>query len=508
MWPIQRLRGILRSERAADVRRRLRPAIPFVVGLAGAWLGMAVWGASKVDMGPFVVRLDTQFGRGVTDIILPPLGHLTANSHSAPLRLSATLLDVRINELTRDLSAGGIDGLVARVQSDSARALPLHAFRTIAVAALGALILGALAFRRRWVSLASTVLVAVILVGGSEILAMATFRSTAFATPTFSGSLALAADVIPPVRSAATKFDEFRAQLERVVDGAIKVYTSIQTSPVGEVGEIRVLHISDIHLSPLGLEFTKQIASGFDVDFIVDTGDTTSFGTPPENVVLNEIASMGKPYVWVRGNHDSTAFQQALKELPNAIVLDGTTTELNGLRLYGKGDPIKPPSIERLSDSVFETRVLAVDPLVLSDVERSAEPVDIVAVHDDRMAQSVAGHVPLVISGHFHVNGSRAQDGTLYLRVGTTGGSNFGTFVPDEGIPLSAEVLYFEPGTPPHLVAYDLIEQSPKTGALTVTRHLVEQEFGILTPSPSPIPTPSPLPTVSAGLAGAATRTP
>jgi hypothetical protein len=61
-------------------------------------------------------------------------------------------------------------------------------------------------------------------------------------------------------------------------------------------------------------------------------------------------------------------------------------------------------------------------------------------------------------------------------------------------------------------VAYDLIEQSPKTGALTVTRHLVEQEFGILTPSPSPSPspilTPSPSSTETAGLAGAATRTP
>jgi len=506
MRPITTLRRILRSERAADVRRLVRLALPLAVGLAGAWLGMSVWGASRVDMGPFVVRLDTQFGRGVTDIVLPPLGHLTANTHSAPLRLSATLLDVRISELTRELSAGGIDGLVARVQADSGHALPLHAFRAIAVAGFGALLLGALAFRTRWVPLVSTILIAMTLVGGSEILALATFRSGAFATPTFSGSLALAADIIPPVRYAATKFDEFRAQLERVVDGAIKVYTSIQTSPVGEAGEIRVLHISDIHLSPLGLEFAKQIADGFDVDFIVDTGDTTSFGTPPENVVLNDIASMGRPYVWVRGNHDSRAFQEAMEKLPNAIVLDGTTTELDGIRLYGKGDPIKPPTIERLSDAVFESRVLAVDPFVLSDVERAPQPVDIVAVHDDRMAQSVAGHVPLVISGHFHVNGSRVQDGTLYLRVGTTGGSNFATFLPDEGIPLSAEVLYFEPGTPPRLVAYDLIEQSPKTGALTVTRHLVEQEFGTLTPSPSPSPMPSP--TETAGLAGAVSRTP
>jgi len=508
MRPIPRLRRSLQSGRVADGRRLLRLALPLALGVAGAWLGMAVWGASRVDMGPFVVRLDTQLGGGVTDIVLPPLGQLSANTHAAPLRLRATLLDVRITELTSDLSAGGIDGLVGRVHADSRRALPLHALRTIAVGGFGALLLGALAFRKRWVPLVSTILVAVILVGGSEILAMATFRSAAFATPTFSGSLALAANIIPPVRSAATKFDEFRAQLERVVDGAIKVYTSIQTSPVGEVGEIRVLHISDIHLSPLGLEFAKQIADGFDVDFIVDTGDTTSFGTPPENLVLNDIATMGRPYVWVRGNHDSRTFQEALRKVPNAIVLDGTTTELNGLRVYGRGDPIKPPTIERLSDDVFETRVLAADPLVLSDVERSPQPIDVVAVHDDRMAQSVAGHVPLVISGHFHVNGSRAENGTLYLRVGTTGGSNFATFLPDEGIPLSAEVLYFEPGTPPRLVAYDLIEQSPKTGALTVTRHLVEGEFGTLTPSPSPSPSPSASPAGTGGVAGAASRTP
>jgi predicted phosphodiesterase len=498
------LRRILQSGRAASARRIVRLALPLAVGLAGAWLGMALWGSSTVDMGPFVVRLDTHFGRGVTDIVLPPLGHLSADTHSAPLRLSATLLDVHINELTRELSADGIDGLVARVETASRHALPLHALRTIAVAGGGALLLGLLSFRKRWIPLVSSILVAVTLVGGTEILALATFRSAAFATPTFSGSLALAADIIPPVRSAATKFDDFRTQLERVVDGAIKVYTSIQTNPVGGAGEIRVLHISDIHLSPLGLEFAKQIADGFDVNFIVDTGDTTSFGTPPENAILNDIASMGRPYIWVRGNHDSLAFQLAMEKLPNAIVLDGTTTVQNGLRIYGLGDPIKPPTIERLSDAVFQTRVIAVDPLVLSAVEGSPQPVDIVAVHDDRMAQSVAGHVPLVISGHFHVNGSRTQDGTLYLRVGTTGGSNFATFLPDQGIPLSAEVLYFEPGTPPRLVAYDLIEQSPKTGALTVTRQLVEEEFGALTPSPSP----SPPPTGTGGVAGAASRTP
>src|SRR5438093_10367517 len=101
MRPITTLRRILRSERAADVRRLVRLASPLAVGLAGAWLGMSVWGASRVDMGPFVVRLDTQFGRGVTDIVLPPHGNLNANTHTAPLRLRATVLDVRICQSSR-----------------------------------------------------------------------------------------------------------------------------------------------------------------------------------------------------------------------------------------------------------------------------------------------------------------------------------------------------------------------------------------------------------------------
>src|SRR2546422_6426493 len=99
MRPITTLRRIFGSERAADARRLGRLAFPLAVGLAGAWLGMSVWGASRVDMGPFVVRLHKQVGRGGTDIVLPPLGHLTAHKHSAPLRLSATLLDGRIREL-------------------------------------------------------------------------------------------------------------------------------------------------------------------------------------------------------------------------------------------------------------------------------------------------------------------------------------------------------------------------------------------------------------------------
>jgi len=483
------------------LQRIARKLAPLLVGLTGAWAGMAIWGSTTVEMGPFEVRLDTGFGRGSTDIVLPPLGHLTADTHTAPLRIQATLLDVRVPELTRALRDADLSSLVERVETDAEVGLRVHALLIFGVAIASALGLSLLVFRlqRRAVGLA--VLAAVVAVGGSELLALATYRADAFRTPTYSGSLALAERVIPPVRTAE-QIDAFREQLARVVDGAIAAYTSIQTNPLGGDGEIRVLHISDLHLAPFGFEFARQIADGFDVDFVVDTGDTISFGTEPESLVLSEIRDFGRPYVWVRGNHDSTAFQAAVARLPNAIVLDGDATTLDGLRIYGLGHPVPPTITRDLPDEVFAERAFEAGKQILADLE-GMPAVDIVAVHDDRMAEAVAGLVPLVISGHFHENGARVESGTLFLRLGTTGGSALATFEPEGGIPLSAEVLYFEPGSPPRLIAYDLIQQSPKTGALTVTRHLVENEFGALTPSPPPTPSPSPAPPQSSQSAAA-----
>jgi len=263
-----------------------------------------------------------------------------------------------------------------------------------------------------------------------------------------------------------------------------------------------------MHLAPLGYQFAKQIARGFDVDFVIDTGDTTSWGTEAENVVADLFRSYDKPIVWVRGNHDSLKLQSELDEIDNVHVLDGSSVEIDGLRIYGLGHPVPPTITREISDEDFEAAARSMDERVVDDIEAMG-PIDIIAVHDDRMAEEAAGLVPLVLSGHFHVQSTRVIAGTIFLRAGTTGASAFGTFETDEGIPLSAEVLYFEPGTPPRLIAFDLIDQSPKTGSLTVQRVLIEQEFGELTPSPEPsvTPTETSTPTGSATASPSATTT-
>jgi predicted MPP superfamily phosphohydrolase len=480
------------------VRRAGRLASAVLVGLLGAWLGAVLLGHAEVPMGPFRVEVSAGFGRGVTDIGLPPFGRVIADTHVAPLRISATLQDVGVERLTEVVGRIGVQGLVDQVERDALAELRRLAVRLLEVSTIGALGFAVLVFRRRWKPVLVAGLVAMLAVGGVEILAWRTYRPAAFAEPTYTGSLGPAAKLIGPVREATDRIEDFRAGLQALIAGATRAYTSIQAQPLVGDDVVRVLHISDIHASPLGMDFARDVADSFDVDAVIDTGDTTSFGTPIENLIATRIPGFGRPYLFVRGSHDPMSLQAEIAGLPNGVVLDGNVTEVGGLTVYGLGHPsFTPARGEEVDPEDFEEASRGAGPVIAEDLDALDEPPNVVAVHDDRMAEAVAGRVPLVISGHFHETSARVLNGTLFLRLGTTGGSGAGIFRGLEEIPLSAEVLYFSRGPEPALVAYDVIEQFPETGSLTVTRHLVSREFGDLVATPSPTVSLAPTLTVT-----------
>jgi hypothetical protein len=205
--------------------------------------------------------------------------------------------------------------------------------------------------------------------------------------------------------------------------------------------------------------------------------------------------------VFVRGSHDSPALQGTIAAQSNAVVLDGRSETIEGLTLYGLGHPeFTPARGVPVDDEAFAEAARSSGAVIGSALDGADDRFDVIAVHDDRMAEAVAGRVPLVISGHFHETTATVRNGTLFLRIGTTGGSGAGIFR-DLGVPFSAEVLYFSRETQPELVAYDVIEQFPESGSLTVQRVNVVQEFGLLSPTPSPSRTTSESETPSPGIA-------
>jgi predicted phosphodiesterase len=474
------------APKSSWLRRLATAALAALVGLAGAWLALTAFGHRDADLGPFRVRFSSTFGRGDTTISLPPFGRLRADTHVAPLHVTLALQEVDVPRLSSDLQRRGVSALADEVQAKALDQVTPFALRLVGIAAAGALVAGLLVFRRKWRRVGIAVLCAVLVVGGSEALARATYHPTALLHPRFSGSLALAPRLIGPAQTALGRIEDFQVELERIVGGAARLYGSIESSGLGDGDDIRVLHISDIHLSPLGLGFAQQTADAFDVDFIVDTGDLTSFGTPAESLILRYMTGFDRPYLFVRGNHDSSSLTDAMRRIPNVTVLDRTTKTIDGITVYGIADPVfTPDKTQALDNDEVAAAVRAAGPTVAADVAALPAPPTMVAVHDERMADEVAGNVPLVVSGHFHVTATRQRGGTIFCQVGTTGGAG-ADFLEDPGIPLSAEVLHFDRAAPHALLAWDVIEQSPQSGSLTVQRHLASEQL-----PPEPAPTPS-----------------
>jgi predicted phosphodiesterase len=480
---------------------------PFVIGIVGAWFALGAFGHQTDAMGPFHVRFDAFFGRGLTDIALPPLGTLRANTHLAPLHLRATLQDVDVDALQPYLtSLDGPSRLAAQLERQTLDRTVPFAFWLLEIGSLGALMLGALVFREPRRAVAA-LLVGFITVAGAEGLALQTYDPRAFLTPSYTGTLALAPQLFGPVEGTIRRVGYFRNELERIVASAGQAYAAVEANPLGRGDEITVLHISDIHLSTLGYGFALQLAQSFNVDMVLDTGDTGSFGTAAEQAILTWVPRFDRPYVFVRGSHDSIAFQQAVAGYPNATVLDGNATEIEGLTIYGLGDPyfVSARGAPKTEEQITRL-VKSVAPGLRDDVRALPRPPDIVAVHDERMAELATGYAPVVASGHFHTNQDRVVDGTLFLQVGTTGGAGPTGFTPEGDVPFSAEILYFRSsadGTN-RLIAWDVVQELPATGSFSVQRHVVATDYGPISPSPPPEVTPgeSSIPTGPSGASG------
>ncbi len=336
--------------------RRLAAGLlaPTLVGVLGAGLATQAFARTTVPLGPFRVQLDVGFGPGRTDIALPPLGELRADTHDAPLRLTATLRDVDVQGLQNYLRGKTLEQLAADVGRQAEDRLLPFALRTLAVGLAGALLLALVAFRRHARPIVIALLAALVALGGAEALTALTYDTTAFRSPTYAGTLSLAPQLFGPIGSTVRRLDYFQTELQRIVAAGAGAYAAVQSNPLGRGNEIRVLHISDIHDSPLGYRFAQELARGFDVNFVIDTGDVTSFGTPAEDLILRYVPGFHRPYVFVRGSHDSIALQAAMANIPNARVLDGTTATIDGITIYGLGDPY---FVQRRGDPLSDSRI-------------------------------------------------------------------------------------------------------------------------------------------------------
>ena len=485
-------------EAAVGWRRRWGPTARVVLfALVGAAGALALAGRVPAHVGPFDTTMAARPSlHGNTVVHLSPLGTIELDTHDWPIRLDLRVEELGLTEAERIAdNPQVIDDLGDDVADDVRSALVSLVLRCVLVATVGG-VAGALAARLGWRSALVGLATGALLVVGAGAGAAATFDANAVAEPRYTGLLSRAPAAVGDVEDIIDRFGEYREQLSDLVGNVVTLYLAAEDLPTFAPDDdtIRVLHVSDIHLNPQAFDLMEQLTEQFDVDAIADTGDIVDWGTGPESQLLDQIGDLQVPYIFVRGNHDSRSTQRAVAQQPNAVVLDGDAAEVAGLRFWGIGDPRYTPDKDQVGSGPSEQeRAEAFAPEVADDLAAAEPPdVDVVLVHDPRMAADVGGEVPLVLAGHTHEPGDELigpadedeesadtdtteepPPDTRLLVEGSTGGAGLRGLQGDEPKPLQASVLYFDPDTH-ELLAYDRVSVQGlgETGA-TIDRHIL-----------------------------------
>jgi predicted phosphodiesterase/phage shock protein PspC (stress-responsive transcriptional regulator) len=486
------------AEPGVGWRRRWGPTARVVLfALVGAAGALALAGRVPAQVGPF----DTTMGarpslNGNTLVHLAPLGTIELDTHDWPIRLDLRVEELGLAEAERIAdNPQVIDNLGDDVADDVRGALVRLVLRCVLVATVGGVV-GGLAARLGWRSALVGLATGAVLVVGAGAGAAATFDANAVAEPRYTGLLSRAPTAVGDVEDIIDRFGEYREQLSDLVGNVVTLYLAAEDLPTFAPDDdtIRVLHVSDVHLNPQAFDLMGQLTEQFDVDAIADTGDIVDWGTEPESQLLGQIGDLEVPYIFVRGNHDSRSTQRAVAEQPNAVVLDGDAAEVAGLRFWGIGDPrYTPDKDQAMAGPSDGERAEAFAPEVADDLAAAEPPdVDVVLVHDARIAADIGGEVPLVLAGHTHEPSDERIEpadkdeesgdtdtteepppDTRLLVEGSTGGAGLRGLQGDEPKPLQASVLYFDPDTR-ELLAYDRISVKGlgETGA-TIDRHVL-----------------------------------
>jgi Calcineurin-like phosphoesterase len=446
--------------RKRPLRRVLAGA---AAGAAAAILAVSLLSTSG-DVGPtrVSVRLRPAL-EGKTEIAVPPLGGLDLDTHGTPLTVRARIDQIDVEAVRQLARAGDIDAqLRSDVERDVRTLAGAVARRALLVAVVAGIVAGALIpGRRRHTALAGG-LSAAILVSGTLAWTWTGLRPDAVNTPRFTGALTAAPELLSAVRREVGDLDGVRERVDVLADRIALLDDGFGAAPVDD--EVRLLHISDVHLNPIGLELAASLAAAFDVDAVIDTGDLTSFGVDAEARIAVLLDQFPVPYYLVPGNHDSPANRDAMARHPNVTLVDGQAFDVAGLTVLGVGDP----GFTALGGIPYDEakqmrRERAGEVVGLVDVARP----DVLAVAGAGLAEQVLGDVPLVISGDIHRRSEDLRDGTRLLTVGSTGATGLGSFTVVEDRPYEAQVLRFADG---RLTGLDYVSLSGLSGAFTFER--------------------------------------
>lgn len=435
------------------------PIVLILTAIVFALIAVTLFGQASYQIDGATVSLGIGPAlSGSTEVVIPPIGTIAAQTHKTPVKASIGIERVSVDGLKR-LADSSLtkQEFFSQTQRQATvavkRFLARLLFLAAAAGAAASLALSPRSWRRLVLGTVSGLLVMAVLISATFF----TYDYQAFRQPKYTGVLTAAPWLISSIEDKLNSLDAFRQDIKQLATNLHYFYARVEKlgPDFNTGGTVRVLHVSDIHDNPAGMELVKQVASDFHANFVIDTGDITDYGTPMEAGLAARVKELGIPYIFVPGNHDSPQVAAELQGLGNVrVVKSGALVTVDGISILGYPDPFSTTNSTQQSQSPEMSKRYAAD---LAAIYRHL-PVkpDVVAVHEPADADALIGKAKVVLSGHTHQPLVDIRNGTELINAGTSGAAGIRTFKVEQGIPYTLKLLYFQKD-PVKLMAIDSI---------------------------------------------------
>lgn len=445
-----------------------------IMAILGSMLFIQLFARLSFQYDSFSFTLKTNFNlSGGTTINVPPVGQLFLKTHYTPWRFVFTLDAIDFTKLEQQLdSIPAKEQWLKTLERETLQTI-LKLFLFVTVAGLLGAFLTLLSLRIKpfsnhfWYGMLGAFILVLTLITTTAL----TYNSDAIEHPQYQGVLASAPWAMNLVTMGLDNIEVIGDNLKKISRDLPMLFK--QAAQIKNIGDLQfdlaALHVSDIHNNPAALEFITELVNNFKIELIIDTGDLTDYGTPLEAEIINQIAHIKIPYIFVPGNHDSSLIIKRLKKVPSVKVLNQGILKVKGLLIAGQADP---SSLGYNSDIASPEAIKKAAAALKQTLQDTAKTPNIVIVHNRELVTDMIGQVPLILHGHDHQYRLTTEEKTVINDTGTTGAAGLRGLT-EEGVPYSATILYWrkDQDGAMTLKALDSIKINGVAGKLTIERH-------------------------------------
>ncbi len=461
-----------------------------IFSIAMAIFFVNAFSGTDIALDALDVRMTAKVGyEGGTVFEVPPIGSIRAKTHRVPLKFEVMLKNINVRQLETIIGGLPDDATVRHLLEGRVRtALGVMLLRILALAGIGGGIGAFIAGERRRSGIIAGFSVGILLFGILLSFVYIDYDPGRFEDPQYQGIVEAAPWMLGLLGRSLGQVERFGVQMRALVGNLESLFERVDSMERlgGLEDTLRILHVSDIHNNPVAFDFIEQIVDDFDVDAIIDTGDITDFGTPVEAELAKRIESLGIPYFFVPGNHDSPSVSAFLSKLENVTILTGGLVEFNGIRIFGYPDPVSDGNGVDLTDEDIETGVVNIEKMIWekSEIASGEEGFTIFATHNHRIANRFNGRFPLILHGHDHRFKLDVNESVI-IDAGSTGAAGIRGLQSSEEVPFTLALLHFtqeaadgEENPKYRLLAVDSIKIANTGSGFSLDRTLISKDEG------------------------------